>query len=138
MICHLSPVGQHRGMITGRLSYEYMEPTRNCPGCATDIEIPLASYIRGMVPSSEERERELFHEMVLAHHASCNQGQDQQQFNSVLREFYNIDHFLSLYGYTHMQRPGYTQLMEILIAAAEGDFALYDDFHQSLIHQKSS
>lgn len=135
MICHLSPVGQHRGMITGKLSYEYMEPTRHCPGCATDIEIPLASYIRGMVPSSEERERELFHKMVLAHHASCTQGLDQQEFNSVLREFYNIDHFLSLYGYTHIQRPGYTQLMEILIAAAEGDFALYDDFHQSLIHR---
>ena len=135
MICRLSPVAQNRGMITGRLSYEYMEPTRNCPGCATDIEIPLASYIRGVAPSSEERERELFHEMVMAHHASCNQGQDQQRFNSVLLEFYNIDHFLSLYGYTHMQRTGYTQLMEILIAAAEGDFALYDDFHQSLIHQ---
>ncbi len=135
IICRLSPVGQSRGMITGSVSYEYMEPTRDCPGCATDIEIPLVSYIKGVVHSSEERRSKLFHRMVLAHHASRNQGRDQQRFNSVLREFYNIDHFLSLYGYTHIQRPSYLQLMQILIAAAEGDFSLYDDFYQSLTHR---
>jgi hypothetical protein len=34
-----------------------------------------------------------------------------------------------------LQRPSYLQLMQILIAAAEGNFALYDKFHQSLIHR---
>ncbi|MGD8210850.1 MAG: hypothetical protein PVF32_13395 [Desulfobacterales bacterium] len=134
-ICRLSPVGESRGMITGSMSYEYMEPASNCPGCATGVEIPLASYVKGVVQSSEKRKIRIFHQMVVAHHASCNQGRDQQRFNSILREFYNIDHFLSFYGYTHLQRPSYLQLMQILIAAAEGNFALYDKFHQSLIHR---
>jgi len=134
LICRLSPVAQTRGMITGELSYEYTAPTENCPGCATDIEIPLPSYERGLIPSAEEREKCLFHEMIMAHHERCNEGYDQKRFNSVLVEFYNIDHFLSLYGYSQLQRPGYVQLMEILIAAAKGDFALYDDFFEGLIN----
>ena len=132
LICQLSPVAQTRGMITGGLSFEYMPPTRNCPGCAADMEIPLSNYVSALTSSSEEEEKALFHAMIMAHHARCKEGHDQKRFNSVLLEFYNIDHLLSMYGYTHIQRPDYTRLMEILIPAAKGDFTLYDDFLRGL------
>jgi len=135
LICQLSPVAQSRGMITGRLSFEYMPPTRNCPGCNTDIEIPLSNYVRALISSSEEADKAVFHAMIMAHHARREEGHDQKRFNSVLLEFYNIDHLLSMYGYTHIQRPDYTRLMEILIPAAKGDFTLYDDFLRDLANK---
>lgn len=132
LICRLSPIGQSRGMITGRLSYEYIEPSKDCPGCATDAEIPLSSYTSALIPPSEDQERALFHTMLMAHNARCEEGRDQKHFNSVLLEFYNIDRLLSLYGHTPKRRPKYAQVMEILTAAAKGDFAPYDQFIQSL------
>ena len=131
-ICRLSPIGQSRGMVTGKLSYEYIEPTKNCPGCATDVEIPLSSYVSALIPPSEDKERALFHTMLMAHNARREQGHDQKHFNSVLLEFYNIDRLLSLYGHNPKRRPGYAQLLEILIAAAKGDFSLHDHFIESL------
>jgi hypothetical protein len=132
LICRLSPVAKTRGMTTGRLSFEYMPPTGDCPGCATDIEIPLSNYVSVLISQSEEKESALFHQMIMAHHARCKEGHDQKRFNSALLEFFNIDHLLSMYGYTHIQRPDYTRLMEILIPAAKGDFTLYDDFLRGL------
>lgn len=70
--------------------------------------------------------------MLMVHNARREQGHDQKHFNSVLLEFYNIDRLLSLYGHNPKRRPGYAQLLEILIAAAKGDFSLYDHFIESL------
>ena len=131
-VCQLSPIGRTRGMKTGKLSYEYIEPTKNCPGCATDVEIPLSNYVDALIPSSEDEQSALFHTMLMAHNARREEGHDQKHFNSVLLEFYNIDRLLSLYGHTPKRRPTYAQLLEILIAAAKGDFSLYDHFIQSL------
>jgi len=130
LVCRLSPIGQSRGMVTGRLSYEYVEPTKNCPGCATDVEIPLSNYVSAIVSPPEDEERSLFHKMLMTHNARHEGGCNQKRFNSILIEFYNIDRLLSPYG--HIPKPKYTQLLEIIIAAARGDFTLYDQFIQSL------
>lgn len=132
LICRLSPVGQARGMRTGNISYEYMEPTKDCPGCATDVETPLADYIRALLPPSEDDERALFHAMLMAHNDRQEQGYDQKDFNRILLEFYNIDRLLFLYGHAPDRRPGYAQLVEILTAVAKGDFTLYDRFIKDL------
>lgn len=131
-ICRLSPVGQARGMITGKLSYEYIEPAKNCPGCAADVEIPLPQYINALLSSSDEEERALFHKMLMAHNTRRQEGYDQKKFKSVLLEFYNIDRLLSINDYAPKQRPSCGQLLKILIAAAQGDVSLYDKFIQSL------
>lgn len=132
MICQLSPVAQSRGMITGKLSFEYMPPIKNCPGCATNVEIPLSNYVSALISSSEKEERALFHSLIMVHHSRSKIGHDQKRFNSVLLEFYNIDHLLAMYGYSHAQRPSYERLMEILIAAAKGHFTPYNHFLQGL------
>lgn len=132
LVCRLSPVGQTRGMITGRLGYEYMEPARNCPACRTNVGIPLTDYVNEMMSPSEDEEDALFHAMIMAHNARRNEGRDQKRFNSVLIEFYNIDRLLSLYEHTPKERPGYAQLIEILTEAAKGDFTLSDRFIQRL------
>ena len=131
-ICRLSPVGQARGMVTGRLSYEYIEPAKNCPGCAADVEIPLPQYVNALLSSSDEEERALFHKMLMAHNTRRQEGYDQKRFKSVLLESYNIDRLLSINDYAPKQRPSYGQLLKILIAAAQGDVSLYDKFIQSM------
>ena len=131
-ICRLSPVGQARGLITGRLSYEYIEPAKNCPGCAADVEIPLPQYLNALLSLSDEGKRALFHKMLMAHNTRRQEGYDQKKFKSVLLEFYNIDRLLSINDYAPKQRPSYGQLLKILIAAAQGDVSLYDKFIQSL------
>ena len=68
----------------------------------------------------------------MAHNARRNGGHDQKRFNSVLIEFYSIDRLLSLYEHPPKVRPGYAQLIEILIEAAKGDFTLSDRFIQRL------
>jgi hypothetical protein len=125
-------VGQARGMVTGRLSYEYIEPAKNCPGCAADVEIPLPQYVNALLSSSDEEERALFHKMLMAHNTRRQEGYDQKRFKSVLLEFYNIDRLLSINDYAPKQRPNYGQLLKILIAAAQGDVSLYDKFIQSM------
>ncbi len=131
-ICRLSPVGQTRGMITGRLSYEYIEPAKNCSGCAADVEIPLPQYVNALLSSSDEEERALFHKMLMAHNTRRQEGYDQKEFKSVLLEFYNIDRLLSKNEYAPKRRPSCGQLLKILIAAAQDDVSLYDEFVQSM------
>ena len=131
-ICRLSPVGQARGMITGRLSYEYIEPAKNCPGCAADVEIPLPQYVNALLSSSDEEKGALFHKMLMVHNTRRQEGYDQKKFKSVLLEFYNIDRLLSINDQAPEQRPSYGQLLKILIAAAQGDVSLYDNFIQGM------
>ncbi len=135
-ICRLSPVGQFRGMETGRVSYEYTEPARDCPACESDVEIPLNHYIKSVKTYIEEKEDAAFHKILMANKARHDAGNDQKRFNSILLEFYNIDRLLALYGYAQEKRPRYRQLMEILIAAAKGDFSLYESFTQGSIAEK--
>lgn len=66
--------------------------------------------------------------MLMAHKARRDAGEDQERFNSILREFYNIDRLLSVRGLGPERRPPYPRLLEILIAAAKGDFSPYRQF----------
>lgn len=131
-ICRLSPIGKISGMKTGRVTYEYAEPVKGCPGCETDVEIRLMPYVKSLHSVIEKKEYLFFHKMLMAHHERENNGYDQKRFNSVLLEFYNIDRLLSQYGQTAKQRPRYSKLVEILITAAKGDFSLYNRFIETL------
>ncbi|KPA13690.1 hypothetical protein MHK_006107 [Candidatus Magnetomorum sp. HK-1] len=132
LVCKLSPVSQSRGIETGRISYKYVQPTKDCPGFNTHKEIQLSLYLKDLMLSSEDNDRSLFHEMVMEHHEGIEIGVDQKRFNSILLEFYNIDHLLSMYGQKFENRPKYRHLMKILIDAAKGDFSLYDRFIKRL------
>jgi len=132
LICRLSPVGQFRGMETGNVSYRYVQPKQNCPGCNTHKEIRLSNYIRDINLSSEESNRSLFHKVLITHHAWRKTDEDKNRFNSILLEFYNIDRLLSKHGQSPEKRPKCRHLMKVLIDAAKGDFALYDRFIKRL------
>ena len=132
LVCKLSPVSQSRGMETGRISYKFIQPTKDCPGFNTHKEIQLSSYLKDLMISHKDNDRSLFHEMVMKHHERIEIGVDQKRFNSILLEFYNIDRLLSLNGQRPEKRPKYRHLMKILIDAAKGDFSLYDRFIKRL------
>ncbi|ETR70600.1 MAG: hypothetical protein OMM_03119 [Candidatus Magnetoglobus multicellularis str. Araruama] len=128
LVCKLSPVSQSRGMETGRITYRYVQPIKNCPGCQTHKEIKLSNYLRDINLSSEEPSRTLFHSMVMTHHTWPKTDEDKNRFNSILLEFYNIDQLLSAHGQGPEKRSKDRHLMKVLIDAARGDFSLYDRF----------
>lgn len=50
----------------------------------------------------------------------------------ILKQIYNIDGLLSQYGLGLEHRPDIDQLVNIVIAAAKGDFSLYEQFIEDL------
>jgi len=132
LICKLSPVSQFRGMETGNVSYRYVLPRNNCPGCNTHKEILLSNYLFDIDLYSEESNRSMFHKVLMAHHVWPKTDEDNNRFNSIMLEFYNIDHLLSKHGQGPEKRPKCRHLMKVLIDAAKGDFSLYDRFIERL------
>ena len=131
-VCKLSPVSQSRGMETGNVSHNYVRPTKNCPGCKTNKEIQLLTYLNDINISSENDNRSLFHTLAMTHYEGFEVVKDKNRFNTILLEFYNIDHLLSVHGLTPEKRPRYRHLMKILIDAAKGNFSLYERFIKRL------
>jgi len=133
LVCKLSPVSQSRGIETGNVYYNYVRPTKNCPGCKTQKEIQLLAYLSDLNLSSEDSSRSLFHTLVMVYNEGfALDAEDKNRFHSILLEFYNIDHLLSAHGLGPEKRPKYRHLLKILIDAAIGDFSLYDRFIKRL------
>lgn len=133
MICRLSPLGKSSGMVTGKITYEYLPPALNCPACDTDVEVKVSDYISSMVSSSEQRQQERFHKMLMSyHHTGTSQEFDQEYFNEIIKHMYNIDGLLSQYGLGIEDRPQVDQLVEIVFAASHGDFSVYEQFIEGL------
>ncbi len=132
-ICRLSPLGKSSGMVTGRVTYEYLPPALNCPACETEVEVKVSEYLSLMVSSSEQQQQERFHKMLMSYHqAEISQEFDQKHFNEIIRHLYNIDGLLSQYGRRIDERPPIDQLVEIMFAASYGDFSVYEQFIEDL------
>ncbi len=132
-ICRLSPLGKSSGMVTGKVTYEYLVPAQDCPACETDVELKVSDYVSSVVSSSEQQQQERFHEMLMSYYrAETSQELDQKRFNEILKHVYNIDGLLYQYGLDSKHRPGVEQLVEIVFAASHGDFSVYEQFIEGL------
>jgi len=132
LVCRLSPLGKCRGMLTGKVTYEYMKPAIDCPACETDVEVEVSDYVSSMVSSSEEKQQKRFHQMLMIYNARTSGQRAQDHFNKVIRQIYNIDGLLSQYGLGLEHRPQVDYLVEIVFMAANGDFSLYEHFIEGL------
>ncbi|MBA7709638.1 hypothetical protein ES703_118560 [subsurface metagenome] len=132
-ICRLSPLGKSSGMVTGKVTYEYLKPALDCPACETDVELKVSDYVSSVVSSSEQQQQERFHEMLMSYYrAETSQELDQERFNEIIKHVYNIDGLLYQYGLGSEHRPHVGQLVEIVFAASHGDFSVYEQFIDEL------
>ena len=132
-ICRLSPLGKSSGMVTGKVTYEYVKPALDCPACETDVEMKVSDYVSSMVSSSEQRQQESFHETLMSYYrAGTSQELDQERFNEIIKHVYNIDALLDQHGLGSEHRPPVEQLLEITFAASHGDFSVYEQFVEGL------
>lgn len=133
MICSLSPLGTSSGLVTGNVTYEYLPPALNCPACKTDVEVKVSDYLSSMVSSSEQKQQERFHKMLMSYHqAGTSQEFDQKYFNEIIKHMYHIDGLFSQYGRGIEERPDVDQLVESVFAASHGDFSVYEQFIKGL------
>ncbi len=132
-ICRLSPLGKSSGMVTGKVTYEYVKPALDCPACETDVEMKVSEYVSSIVSSSEQRQQESFHETLMSYYrAETSQELDQERFNEIIKHVYNIDALLDQHGLGSEHRPPVEQLLEITFAASHGDFSVYEQFVEEL------
>lgn len=68
----------------------------------------------------------------MRHHARDSIQQDPARLIEILEQIYNIDALLAQYGLGLERRPSMEHLMEIAVAAANGDFSLYEHFIDDL------
>ncbi len=133
MICRLSPLGKSSGMVTGKVTYEYLPPALDCPACETDVEIKVSEYVSSIVYSSEQQQQERFHKMMMSYyHGKTSQKVDQKRFNEIIKHVYNIDGLLEQYGLSSEHRPQVEDLVEMVFAASHGDFSIYELFIEGL------
>jgi hypothetical protein len=131
-ICRLSPLGKCSGMITGKVTYEYLPPAIDCPACDTDVDMKVSDYVSSMVSSTEQKQQENFHRLLMSYNRGTSKQLDQDRFNEVIKQVYNIDGLLAQYGLGPERRPHVDNLVEIIFRAANGDFSLYEHFIEGL------
>ena len=132
-ICRLSPLGKSSGMVTGKVTYEYVKPTVDCTACETDVEMKVSDYVSSMVSASEQQQQDRFHEVLMSYHrAETSQELDRERFNYIIKHVYHIDGLLHQYGLSSKHRPQVEQLIEIVFAASHGDFSVYEQFVEGL------
>ncbi|UCE04317.1 MAG: hypothetical protein JSW07_11830, partial [bacterium] len=137
-ICRLSPLGKSSGMITGRVTYEYLPPAEDCPACETHVEMKVSDYVSSMISSSEDTQQDRFHKILMSFYLKGNYNElDQERFNEVIKQVYNIDELLYQYGLGLEQRPHVEHLIEIVVAASHGDFSIYEKFIEGLSEKES-
>lgn len=125
-VCRLSPLGVFTGLETGRVSYVYVPPTRDCPACETKVAVTTEEFVReALLPGEAEQERRA-HEIMMATARKELSDGAKQRYGEVLRQLYNIDDLLIRNGRDLHERPGVERLVSIGIHAARGDFAPYD------------
>ncbi len=131
-VCRLSPLGKFSGMITGKITYEYLPPAIDCPACETDVDVKVSDYVSSIVSSSEQKQQKSFHKMLMIYNAKTSGQFDQDRFNEIIKQVYNIDGLLSQYGLGSEHRPQIGHLVEIILGASNGDFTLYEHFIEGL------
>jgi len=133
LICRLSPLGKISGMVTGRVTYEYLPPAPVCPACETDVEMKVSDYVSSVVSLSEQQQEERLHKILMSYHqAGISPEFDRNHLNEIVKQVYNIDGLLFRYGLGSEHRPQVEQLVEIVFAASRGDFGAYKQFIEDL------
>ena len=127
-ICRLSPLGKCSGMVTGKVTYEYLPPVLDCPACETHNEIKVSEYLTSVVSSSEGEQQERFHKMLMSYYNDSL----KKRFSEVIKQVYNVDKLLYEYGLGLENRPSVEHLVEIVFAASHGDFSVYERFIEGL------
>ena len=130
-VCRLSPLGVSTG-ITGKVTYQYMQPTLECPACETDVEIKVSDYASSFISPFEIKHKERAHQILRKYGARKARQLDQARYYEILKHVYNIDELLFHYGLGVEDRPHIDKLMEMVIAGAKGDFSVYDQFIETL------
>ncbi|MFH1282639.1 MAG: hypothetical protein ABII27_03135 [bacterium] len=131
-ICRLSPLGKSTGMMTGKITYEYLPPAIDCPACESDVDVKVSDYVSSIISSSEEEQQKNFHKMLMIINAKTSGQFDQDRFNEIIKQVYNIDGVLSKYGLGLEHRPQIDLLVEIVFRVSKGDFTLYEHFIKGL------
>jgi hypothetical protein len=133
LICRLSPLGKNSGMVTGRVTYEYLPPAPVCPACETDVEMKVSDYVSSVVSLSEQQQEERLHKMLMSYHQEGISPEfDRNHLNEIIKQVYNIDGLLFRYGLGSEYRPQVEQLVEIVFAASRGYFGAYEQFLEDL------
>jgi len=98
-VCRLSPLGRCAGMVTGKVTYEYLPPAVDCPACETHVGVKVSDYLSSMVSSAEEQQQKRFHKMLMSyHHTATSEKVDRNRINEIIKHVYNIDGLLYEYG----------------------------------------
>lgn len=132
-VCRLSPLGRSAGMVTGKVTYEYLPPAVDCPACETHVEVKVSDYLSSMVSSAEQQQQERFHKMFMSYHrAATSKEVDRNRINEVIKHVYNIDGLLHEYGLDSQHRPRVEHLVEMVFAASHGNLSVYQQFINGL------
>ena len=138
-ICRLSPLGKCQGMVTGKVTYEYLPPALDCPACDTEIEIKVSDYLYPIISYKKHKQQLQFHKMLMAnYHNETSYILDQERFHMIVIQVYNIDDLLSQHGLGIEHRPPVEQLIEIVFAASSGDYSIYEKFVEGLQEKKEN
>jgi hypothetical protein len=128
-ICRLSPLGESRGMLTGKVSYEYARPTTVCPACTTEVEVPVTDYLMTVTDGDESEYQARFHAGLIDYNFNrSDPGYNRNRFNTMLKDMYHIDGLPARYQFGPQARPALDDLLDMILAAADGEFDLYDQF----------
>lgn len=131
-ICRLSPVGKSAGLVTGRVIYEYLPPSRECPACDTNVSIKLGDYLAAAVLAGEDKLDASLHRMVMTDKRPL-QREELGRYQEILKEMYNIDGLLARHGIERCHRPSLATVIDIAVEASHGNFVPYDDFVRALV-----
>lgn len=132
-VCRLSPIGEGESrMIPEKVTFTYTPPILNCPACETDVEIKVSDYISSVIPLSEKKQKERAQQILIDYSYREAKPVDQARYYEILKQVHNIDGLLFQYGLGIENRPQIDKLLEIVIAAAKGDFSVYNEFVETL------
>ncbi len=119
-------------MTPGKVTFTYTPPILDCPACETDVEIKVSDYISSVIPLSEKKQKERAQQILIDYSYREAKQVDQARCYEILKQVHNIDGLLFQFGLGIENRPQIDKLLEMVIAAAKGDFSVYDEFVETL------
>ncbi|HLG19850.1 MAG TPA: hypothetical protein VI895_08575 [Bdellovibrionota bacterium] len=103
-------------MVTGKVSYGYLPPVRDCPACETDVKVKLSDYLSSAETPEGRLQHGRFHSTLRKYGAGPPEERAAVRCAVVLKELYDIDGLLFRYGLGTKDRPPTETLVETAAA----------------------
>ncbi len=132
LVCRSSPLGMMTGLKTGKISYEYLPPARECPACESDKQVFVSDYMTSIQLPHEKEQQRKFHRILMENQKPSQQNMNKEKLHAITKDIYNIDGILDRYNLNVEHRPNLDTLIRIFFKAVQGDFSVYSDFIASL------